>query len=91
MRLSLSLLSLLSLLAAPAAAQTRLTDQYVRGTQRFCAYEDLRPPRAGEHDRRNYVLQVGRGEPCPLRYSAPTPVRPARRPPREPGLPGSGS
>jgi hypothetical protein len=74
------MLAALLLPALPAAAQTRLSDQYVRGTQRYCSYEDLRPPPAGARERRSYVLQVGRGEPCPLRYSAPLPPRQAPRP-----------
>jgi hypothetical protein len=65
---------------APALAQSRLTDQSVLGWKRICSYEDLRPAPAGARDQRRYSLVVGRGEPCPFRYTTPaSPVR-ARRP-----------
>jgi hypothetical protein len=73
--------------ATPALAQTRLTDQSVLGWKRICSYEDLRPAPAGARGRRGYVMQIGRGEPCPPRYTAPAPDRPNRRPAQRPVRP----
>jgi hypothetical protein len=71
--------------ASPALAQTRLTDQSVLGWKRICSYEDMRPAPAGALNRRSYVMEIGRGEPCPPRYTAPRAERPARRPAQRPG------
>ena len=43
MRSAASIAACVLLLAEPAMAQTRLTDQSVRGWRRICSYEDLRP------------------------------------------------
>jgi hypothetical protein len=71
--------------ASAALAQTRLTDQSVLGWKRICSYEDMRPAPAGARNRRGYVMEIGRAEPCPPRYTAPRVERPVRRPAQRPG------
>ena len=69
--------------AAPAPAQSRLVDEYVRGWQRICIYEMLLPIAGPRERERRQALEIGRGEPCPARYTRPEPQRrpaPARRP-----------
>ena len=63
--------------AAPAAAQSRLVEQYVRGWQRVCVYEMLMPVAGARPGERRRAIEVGRAEPCPARYSRPEP--PPRR------------
>jgi hypothetical protein len=82
MRFAVPIAACAMLVAASASAQTRIVDQYVRGTKRICVYENLRPrARPGHTLNDNRVaMEVGRGEPCPARYSAPRPtVAPVRR------------
>ena len=85
-RLAAAALLATALAAVPATAQSRLADEYVDGWKRVCVYELLtiaagRSPGAGRPS-----LQVGRGEPCPARYTPPR--RPPSRsaPPRRPGM-----
>lgn len=58
-------------------AQGQLVDQQVIGVKRLCVYEDARPTLAVLGEPRRVSLEIGRGEPCPYRYSRP---RPERRP-----------
>jgi hypothetical protein len=71
MRIAVTALGLAALAAAPAAAVPRLVDQQVVGWKRICSYEDSFRSQRAPGARRTYSLQVGRGEPCPHRYSAP--------------------
>jgi hypothetical protein len=82
-RIAHALLASTLALGGPVLAQTRLTDQSVLGWKRLCSYEDLRPAPPGVRSPRNYVMEVGRGEPCPPRYSPPAAQRPTRPAARE--------
>ena len=82
-RIILSIVASTLAFGAPAFAQTRLTDQSVDGWKRICTYEDLRPTPAGVRGPRNFVMEIGRGEPCPPRYSPPAPQRQIRPTARE--------
>jgi hypothetical protein len=83
MRVLLAALALSAVVAPPAAAAPRLVAQHVVGWKRICSYEDSARSQRAPNGLRTYSLQVGRGEPCPHRYSPPEPPR-EPEPPQDP-------
>ena len=76
MRIVIAALACSLLAAVPAGAVPRLVNQHVVGWKRICSYEDSNRSFRAPSARRTYSLEVGRGEPCPHRYSPPEPPRP---------------
>ena len=71
--LSLALLALAPL-AWAGAAEARLVSQRMAGLNRFCVYSN--PNREQSRRTPRLIRRIGAGEPCPVRYTPPPPVRP---------------